>query len=102
MAQPGRNFSKTYHTPFEPKFHVDYKNLLGGGGGVGGGGGGRKIMAINTNIGRTSKSHKRLKNLIHFLSEIIGLQYSLLNSRFPCFEIKTNVYVNVYVYISVW
>ena len=30
MAQPGRNFSKTYHTPFEPKFHVDYKNLLGG------------------------------------------------------------------------
>ena len=70
--------------------------------GVGGGGGGRKIMAINTNIGRTSKSHKRLKNLILFLSEIIGLQYSLLNSRFPCFEIKTNVYVNVYVYISVW
>ena len=41
MAQPGRNFSKTYHAPFEPKFHVDYKNLLGGGGGVGGGGGGR-------------------------------------------------------------
>ena len=41
MAQPGRNFSKTY-TPFEPKFHVDYKNLLGGGGGGGGGGGREK------------------------------------------------------------
>ena len=36
MAQPGRNFSKTYHTPFEPKFHVDYKNLLGGWGRGGG------------------------------------------------------------------
>ena len=43
MAQPGRNFSKTYHTPFEPKFHVDYKIYWGVGAGWGAEGEGEKL-----------------------------------------------------------
>ena len=99
LEESFQNISYTVRTRISCRFQ---KSIGRGGEGVGGDGGGRKIMTINTNIGRTSKSHKRLKNLILFFSEIIRLQHSLLNSTFSCFEIKTNVYVNVYVYISVW
>ena len=69
MTQPGRNFFKyisyTVGTRILYRFQISTAsnmNLWG-----------EEIMAINTDMGRTSKSHKLLKNLFSFLSETIAL-----------------------------
>ena len=69
MTQPGRNFFKyisyTVGTRILCRFQISTAsniNLWG-----------EEIMIINTDMGRTSKSHKLLKNLFSFLSETIAL-----------------------------